>query len=87
MVARDVAKGKAALNKILEKKDFHLMNLQFHQLDVTDTQSIEKLRKFLLSRYNGLDLLINNAGIHYPVSAVCLYVSRGLGLHNLCVTG
>ncbi|KAK3099682.1 hypothetical protein FSP39_007957 [Pinctada imbricata] len=38
---------------------------QFHQLDITDKASIERLRAFLKSKYGGLDVLINNAGIAF----------------------
>ena len=39
----------------------------FHQLDITDRESIVKLRDFLHGKYNGLDVLINNAGMAYKV--------------------
>ena len=37
----------------------------WHQLDVTDGQSIDDLRQFISEEYGRLDVLVNNAGIHY----------------------
>jgi len=39
--------------------------VDFHQLDVADGQSIAELTEFLTAAYGHLDVLINNAGIHY----------------------
>jgi NAD(P)-dependent dehydrogenase (short-subunit alcohol dehydrogenase family) len=36
---------------------------KFHQLDITDSASIQRLRDFLKQHYGGLDLLVNNAGV------------------------
>ena len=46
-------------------KDLEAMGLEakFHQLDVTDQESIETLKIFLKEKYGGLDVLVNNAGI------------------------
>lgn len=37
----------------------------FHQLDVADGQSIAELSEFIADTYGKLDVLVNNAGIHY----------------------
>lgn len=39
------------------------LNPQFHQLDVTDNESIEKLAEFIKNKHGGFDVLVNNAGI------------------------
>jgi NAD(P)-dependent dehydrogenase (short-subunit alcohol dehydrogenase family) len=39
--------------------------VDFHQLDVADGQSIAELTDYLAENYEYLDVLINNAGIHY----------------------
>ncbi len=39
--------------------------VDFHQLDVADGQSIAELKEYLTERYDHLDVLVNNAGIHY----------------------
>ena len=40
---------------------------KFHQLDICDTASIDKLKNFLQTTYGGLDVLVNNAGIAFKV--------------------
>lgn len=39
--------------------------VDFHQLDVADGQSIAELTDYLNDHYDHLDVLVNNAGIHY----------------------
>ncbi|WP_026232403.1 SDR family oxidoreductase [Neolewinella persica] len=41
------------------------LDVVFHQLDVADGQSIAELAEYLNENYPQLDVLINNAGIHY----------------------
>ena len=38
---------------------------KYHQLDICDVSSIEKLRDTMLSNYGGIDVLVNNAGIAF----------------------
>lgn len=38
-------------------------NVKFHHLDVTCNQSIDKFIDFISKNYDGIDLLIHNAGI------------------------
>ncbi|KAM4047920.1 carbonyl reductase [NADPH] 1-like [Anomaloglossus baeobatrachus] len=40
----------------------------FHQLDITDVTGIRALRDFLMEKYGGLDVLVNNAGIAFRVA-------------------
>jgi NAD(P)-dependent dehydrogenase (short-subunit alcohol dehydrogenase family) len=40
-------------------------DVDFHQLDVANGQSIAELTDYLAENYDHLDVLINNAGIHY----------------------
>jgi len=53
--------GRAAAE---EFQNLHL-DIVFHQLDVADGQSIAEIADFVSSEYGHLDVLINNAGIHY----------------------
>jgi NAD(P)-dependent dehydrogenase (short-subunit alcohol dehydrogenase family) len=41
----------------------------FHQLDLDDVASIDRLKTFLQTTYSGLDILVNNAGIAFKVRA------------------
>lgn len=59
LTARDVARGKAAVEEL--KKEG--LNPLFHQLEVTDRDSVKTLAKYLKDKHGGLDILINNAGV------------------------
>jgi carbonyl reductase 1 len=63
LLARDEVRGKEAVAK-LESEG---LNPKFHQLDIDDPNSIERLRKFVQDNYGGLDILVNNAAIYYKV--------------------
>ena len=65
-VARSEERGLSAV-KDLEKEG---LKPKFHQLDITDHQSIVKLKDFLVAKYGGLDVLVNNAAIAYTVCVV-----------------
>lgn len=41
------------------------LDVIFHQLDVSNGQSIAEIVEFVSEQYGRLDILINNAGIHY----------------------
>ncbi|CAG0898615.1 unnamed protein product [Darwinula stevensoni] len=61
LTARDEKRGRKAVQE-LEKEG---LKPCFHQLDIDDQKSIEKLRDFLQEKHGGLDLLVNNAAIAY----------------------
>ncbi|XP_034246303.1 carbonyl reductase [NADPH] 1-like [Thrips palmi] len=65
LTARDEGRGKAAvaeLNKLGLKPEFH-------QLDVTNKDSILALKNFIKEKHGGLDVLVNNAGIAFKHAA------------------
>ena len=62
-LARDVGRGQASVEE-LKKQGLSPM---FHQLDITDANSIDNLKKFVQEKYGGLDVLVNNAGIAFKV--------------------
>ena len=59
MTARDVTRGLNAVSE-LEKQG---LKPKFHQLDVSDDESIARFRDYLKNTYDGLDVLVNNAAI------------------------
>lgn len=59
LTARDVTRGKEAVEKLRKEG----LNPQFHQLDVTDRNSVKVFANHLKDKHGGLDILINNAGI------------------------
>ncbi len=59
--SRDEEKGRAALASIQQNQDL----LSYHQLDVTDAESVERIKNWILNQYGRLDILVNNAGVNY----------------------
>jgi NAD(P)-dependent dehydrogenase (short-subunit alcohol dehydrogenase family) len=60
--ARDSTKGKSAVYQ-LNKKDG--LDVKFHQLDVSDQNSISNVVKEIDKEFGKLDVLVNNAAILY----------------------
>lgn len=65
LTSRNKELGKKAVAD-LEKEG---LNPLYHQLDVTDKQSIEVFRDFIKSTYGGIDILVNNAAIAFKAAA------------------
>lgn len=59
LTSRDEAKGKAAAEKLRSEG----LDVKFHLLNVTNTDSIEHLAQFIRNEFGKLDILVNNAGI------------------------
>jgi NAD(P)-dependent dehydrogenase (short-subunit alcohol dehydrogenase family) len=64
LACRDVGKAKAAAARIVDAAPS--AHLAVAQLDLTSLASIRETSQELLSRYERIDLLINNAGIMEP---------------------
>jgi len=61
LTSRDVARGQEALKKL---HDEGLSHVHFHQLNVTDDNSVVALKKFVQDKYPaGINILVNNAGL------------------------
>ncbi|KAK1132402.1 hypothetical protein K0M31_016512 [Melipona bicolor] len=65
LTARDVTRGQNAVKQLEEQG----LRPKFHQLDVTDEDSIRTFRNYLAGKYMGVDILVNNAGIAFKVPA------------------
>ena len=39
----------------------------YHALDIADETSIIELRDYMKEKYGGIDVLVNNAGVAFPV--------------------
>ncbi|MFN8578190.1 MAG: SDR family oxidoreductase [Candidatus Sericytochromatia bacterium] len=59
LTARNDDKGKKAEQELKEQG----LDVKYHQLDVSDENSVKNLASFIESNYGKLDILINNAGI------------------------
>lgn len=56
LTARNKERGEKAM------KELSLPNVSFRQLDVTDQRSVDKLKEGLEKDYEGVDILVQNAG-------------------------
>lgn len=61
LTGRRPEKGQTAVDKLAEQG----LEVVYHNLDVTDDESIKKIRAFIRYEFGKLDVLVNNAGIHY----------------------
>ena len=59
LTARDPAAGEAAAAELRDEGG----HVRFHQLDVTDAESVEALGAWLEQEFGGVDVLVNTAGI------------------------
>ena len=48
----------------------------FHQLDIASAESIETLKKHILEKYGGIDVLVNNAGMLYKSSSTAPFLEQ-----------
>nr|KAJ0211134.1 hypothetical protein LSAT_V11C400170430 [Lactuca sativa] len=60
ITARNESRGIEAVKKL---HDSGLPNIVFHQLDINDPRSIERLTKIIETNFKKLDILINNAAL------------------------
>ncbi|ESO90595.1 hypothetical protein LOTGIDRAFT_191692 [Lottia gigantea] len=65
LTARNEDLGKKAVEDLNKEG----LKPEFQQLDICDTNSIDRLKSFIQSNYGGLDILVNNAGIAYKQSS------------------
>ncbi|MGE5375132.1 MAG: SDR family oxidoreductase [Bacteroidota bacterium] len=64
LTSRDAIKGQLTTNELKKEIGAELAgDLVFHQLDVTDTDSIKRLYNFITDKYEAADILINNAAV------------------------
>ena len=66
LTSRDEGRGQQAVKELAEKFN---VNAKYHQLDIDDVKSIERLRDFVQKTYGGLDVLVNNAGMAFKRAA------------------
>ena len=64
LTARDEGRGQAAVALL---KAEGLLSPKFHQLDITSQESVDTLKKFVLEKYGGIDVLVNNAGMMFNI--------------------
>ena len=63
LASRDLSRGREAVRKL----EAQGLKPKLHQLEIDNPQSVSAVKDFLLKEYGGLDLLVNNAAIAFPV--------------------
>ncbi len=66
-LARNEKLGKEALDELRKELGSNGDKIRFHQLDITDKSSAEKLRDHLKKEHDGFDIFVNNAGFAFKV--------------------
>lgn len=61
LTSRDASVGEEATKTLHERG----LKVVFHQLDVSDHESINSFCAWVKEKYGGIDILVNNAGISY----------------------
>ena len=74
LTARSESKGKEACKSLKESES----KIIFHQLEMTDVNSIINIVEFVKSKFGRLDILINNAGILIDENQSALKVSMNI---------
>ncbi|MFD1030195.1 oxidoreductase [Metaplanococcus flavidus] len=64
LAVRDIEKGKAAKQEIAEESP--QATVEVMKLDLSDLDSVRAFAENVISRFDSLDLLINNAGVMTP---------------------
>lgn len=95
LTARDRGRGEAALQQLHADPalrsskalahDGGPTDVKYHQLDVSDSRSIDSFCNFLKTEHpEGIDVLVNNAGVAFDGFGVAsLFLSYVSGISNL----
>jgi len=78
LCSRDLKRGQQAVDELKAKG----LNPYLHHLDIDDKESIEILRDFLVGKYNGLDVLVNNAARAYPNASTVPFLEQAVNTLN-----
>ncbi|KAJ7558992.1 hypothetical protein O6H91_04G064700 [Diphasiastrum complanatum] len=68
LTSRDIQNGQKACDMLREEG----LNVLFHQLDVTDLDSIIRVADWVKTQFGGIDILINNAGVNFRTTPLSL---------------
>ncbi|CAF0831037.1 unnamed protein product [Adineta ricciae] len=68
LTARNEELGLQAVRQLRETNKDAGDKVQFHQLDITNVESIHRLAEHIKKNHDGLDILINNAAMAFKVN-------------------
>jgi NAD(P)-dependent dehydrogenase (short-subunit alcohol dehydrogenase family) len=67
LLARNEELGLKAVKQLQESNSNAVKTVKFHQLDITNVESIRRLADYIKKTHGGLNILINNAAIAFKV--------------------
>ena len=70
ILARSEELGVKAVKRLQETNGDAQNKVRFHQLDITNVESIRRLADYIRKTHDGLDILINNAAIAFKMNDV-----------------
>jgi len=78
LTSRNVELGEKAVKDFVDNG----LHPRYHQLDITNSKSIEALRDHLVKEHGGLDVLVNNAGIAYKSASTAPFSEQAEVTNN-----
>ena len=57
--------GKASLNKLISKYPSYASTIFYHQLDITNKESVDTIINYIKKNFAKIDILFNNAGLYH----------------------
>ena len=66
-LARNEELGAKAVRELEESNVDARNKVRFHQLDITNVESIRRLADYIRRTHGGLDILVNNAAMAFKV--------------------
>lgn len=82
VAARSAEKGKATIDEI--RKEYPAANIELIDLDLSNLKSVKSFSEAYSSKYDRLDLLINNAGVMFcPYSTTASGFEIQMGTNHL----
>lgn len=72
------ARNKERGLKAVQKLNGEGLEVQFEQLDITDQESILAFKDIIISKYQGIDILCNNAGIAYKNASTAPLLEKAM---------
>ncbi|CAH1238296.1 CBR1 [Branchiostoma lanceolatum] len=83
LTARNEKLGQEAVQKLKSEG----LNPSFHQLDITNEQSIQALKQHLQDKHGGLDVLVNNAGFAHKMASTAPFSTQAVDTVGINFTG
>ena len=85
LTARDEKRGMDACEKLVNEGCKNAP--KFHQLDITNEESIRNFRDYVKEKHRGVDVLVNNAGMAYGLKSTVPFAEQAENTIKVNFTG